>query len=102
MTTPLPLPGMPTPPPSEYETWAAKVRPVYAAVAATGRPFLCWKVARDHKLPEPPDQKQDWARLITSLRHDGLIYHDDFGLARDGSAVKQWRGTSAAMQGRAA
>ncbi|BBB01028.1 hypothetical protein RVR_8260 [Actinacidiphila reveromycinica] len=102
MTTP--LPGMPTPPaPSaDYETWAETVRPVYAAAASTGRTFLCWHIARDHHLPDPPNPKRDWARLMSDLHRAGLIRQDGYGEARDHSAVHAWRGTRAAMQGRAA
>lgn len=98
-----PLPGMPEPEPvDDYETWEALVRPTFLAAAATGRPFLCWTVAREHKLPDPPNQKLDWARLISGLRHDGLIYRIGFGDARDGSAVKEWCGTRQARQETAA
>jgi hypothetical protein len=101
--TATPLPGMPEPAHADdYETWEAGVRPAFLAVAATGRPFLCWIVARDHRLPEPPDKKLDWARLMRRLHHDNVIQPDDFGLARDQSAVRRWRGTREAMQGRAA
>jgi hypothetical protein len=100
---PTPLPGMPEPPtPDDYETWEALVRPVFEQAAATGRPFLCWVVADDHHLPHPPNQRLDWARLVKGLRTDGLIYWDGYGAARDGSAVKQWRGTRAARQEAAA
>jgi len=103
MTTPTPLPGMPEPEPADdYATWEALVRPTFETVAATGRPFLCWTVAKDHDLPNPPNQKLDWARLISGLRRDGLIYQDGFGDARDQSAVKQWRGTRAARREAAA
>lgn len=101
--TPLPLPGMPEPTaPSEYDTWAEQVRPAYAAVAATGRRFVCWQIARDHVLPEPPDRRRDWARLMGELHRDGVIDTDGFGYARDHSAVLAWRGTRAAVKGRAA
>lgn len=96
--TATPLPGMPEAPISDYETWEALVRPTFEAVAATGQPFRCWVVARDHGLPNPPDQKLDWAHLISGLRRDGLIYQDGYGEARDQSAVKQWRGTRAARR----
>jgi hypothetical protein len=101
-TKPTPLPGMPEPPATDYETWEALVRPVFEQAAATGRPFLCWVVADDHNLPHPPNQRLDWARLVKALRHDGLICWSGYGAARDGSAVKEWRGTSAARRGVAA
>lgn len=100
--TPTPLPGMPEPPTDDYNTWEAAVRPVFEAAAKTGRPFLCWIVADDHHLPHPPDQKLDWARLMKGPRCDGLIYQSGYGAARDGSAVKQWRGTRAARREAAA
>lgn len=101
MTTP--LPGMPEPQTTDdYETWAEQVRPVFETVAATGQPFLCWKIAKEHDLPEPPCRERDWARLIGRLHHDGIIRTDGFGLARDKSAVRRWRGTRAARREAAA
>lgn len=99
-TAPTPLPGMPEPePPSaDFDEWLATVRPIFEKVAATGRPFLCWTVAKEYELPEPPNPKQDWATLIKALHHDGFIYQDGFGNARDQSAVKKWRGTRAARK----
>jgi hypothetical protein len=101
-TQPTPLPGMPTPPQSDYDTWVLEVRPVYVAVAETGRRFVCWEIAREFDLPEPPNRQRDWARFVGELHRDGLISQDGYGEARDHSAVKQWRGTRAAMTGRAA
>ncbi|MBD0743510.1 hypothetical protein [Streptomyces sp. CBMA152] len=86
----------------DYEAWESIVRPVFVEVAKAGRPFLCWKVAQQHDLPEPPSQKLDWARLMASLHRDHIIRCDGFGLARDKSACRRWRGTTEAMQGRAA
>jgi hypothetical protein len=98
-----PLPAdFPEPEPSDYETWAAEVRPAFVEVARTGRNFVCWHVARDYQLPDPPDRKRDWARLISDLHRDGLIEDDGFGFARDHSAVISWRGTREARTGRAA
>ncbi|MFI0900606.1 hypothetical protein [Streptomyces sp. NPDC020983] len=102
MTAPMPLPGMPEPPKSEYETWADAIRPVYVNVAATGRRFVCWEIARDNQLPEPPNPQRDWARFMGEFHRDGLIRQDGYGEARDHSAVKQWRGTHAARREAAA
>lgn len=104
MTTVQPaLPAdFPEPEPSDYETWAAAVRPAFVDVARTGRSFVCWEIARDAKLPAPPNQKRDWARLIGELHRDGVIEDDFFGFARDHSCVRRWRGTRAARTGRAA
>jgi hypothetical protein len=88
--------------PSDYDTWAAECRPAFVAAARAGQPFVCWKVARDAKLPAPPNQKRDWARLIGDLHRDGVIEEDGFGFARDHSCVLAWRGTRAALEGRAA
>ncbi|WP_406123081.1 hypothetical protein OHQ89_12735 [Streptomyces canus] len=85
-----------------YETWVERVRPTYVAVAKTGQPFLFWKVARDHELPDPPDRDHDWGRFAATLHKDGVTRCDGFGHTRDKSAVRRWRGTVAAMQGRAA
>lgn len=100
MTAATPLPGMPEPPArdADYETWAAGARPAYVAAAATGRSFVCWKVARDAGLPDPPNPSRDWARLMGSLHHDGVVRYDGFGLARDKSAVRRWRGTAASRR----
>lgn len=80
----------------DYPSWEARVRPTFLAIAATGRPFICWQVAREHRLPEPPDRRRDWARLMANLHRDGLVRRDGFGYARDHSAVTRWRGTRAA------
>lgn len=102
MTTPTPLPGMPEPPKTDYETWADQVRPTFEQVAATGQAFLCWTVAKQYELPDPPNPSRDWARLIGALHHDGVVRYDGFGLARDKSAVRRWRGTAAARRENAA
>lgn len=80
----------------DYPSWEAKVRPVFVAIAATGAPFITWIVAREYALPEPPDRRRDWARLMVALHRDGIIRRDGFGYARDHSAVTRWRGTRAA------
>ncbi|MFS4103833.1 hypothetical protein [Streptomyces sp. PD-S100-1] len=86
----------------DYETWAATVRPTFAEIAKTGQPFLFWKVARDHELPDPPDRDHDWGRFAAALHKDGLIRVDGYGHTRDKSAVRRWRGTAAAMKGHVA
>ena len=86
----------------DYETWVDLVRPTFVEVASTGRPFLCWKVARDHELPDPPDRDHDWGRFMASLHKDGVVRTDGFGYTRDKSAIRRWRGTAAAVKGRAA
>jgi hypothetical protein len=92
----------PEPEPSDYDTWASECRPAFVAAARAGQPFVCWKVARDAKLPNPPDQKRDWARFIGELHHDNVIRLNGFGLARDKSCVRRWIGTTAAREGRVA
>jgi hypothetical protein len=86
----------------DYETWVDRVRPTFVDVARTGAPFLCWKVAREHELPDPPDRDHDWGRFMASLHKDGVVRCDGFGHTRDKSAVRRWRGTVAAMKGLAA
>ncbi|WP_020135109.1 hypothetical protein [Streptomyces sp. 351MFTsu5.1] len=86
----------------DYEAWESEVRPKFVEVAKTGRPFLCWKIAREYDLPEPPNQKFDWARLMSGLHRDRIVRVDGFGLARDKSACRRWRGTAEAISGRAA
>jgi hypothetical protein len=93
---------IPAPIADDYEEWAIAARPVYVAAAKSGLPFVCWKVARDAKLSNPPDQKRDWARFIGELHSGGVIRLAGFGFARDGSAVRKWIGTTAAREGRAA
>lgn len=100
--TATPLPGMPEPPTTDYEDWAATVRPTFEQVAATGRSFVCWTIAREYDLPDPPNPARDWARFMGQLHHDGVVRYDGFGLARDKSAVRRWRGTRATMRGVAA
>lgn len=86
----------------DYEAWESEVRPAFVDAAKSGRPFLCWKIAQANDLPDPPDQQRDWARLIASLHRAHIVRCDGFGLARDKSACRRWRGTVDAMQGRAA
>lgn len=86
----------------DYEAWESEVRPAFVEAAKTGRPFLCWKIAQANDLPEPPNQQRDWARLMAGLHRDQIVRCDGFGLARDKSACRRWRGTVEAMQGRAA
>ncbi|MFI9618074.1 hypothetical protein ACIG8S_04060 [[Kitasatospora] papulosa] len=82
----------------DYDTWVAEVRPTFEEIAATGSPFLCWKVAKDNDLPDPPDRDHDWGRFAATLHREGLIRTDGFGLTRDKSAVRRWRGTAAARR----
>ncbi|MEV6696283.1 hypothetical protein AB0M68_03845 [Streptomyces sp. NPDC051453] len=86
----------------DFETWVEEVRPKFVEIAKTGSPFLCWKVARQHELPDPPDRDHDWGRFMAGLHRDGLVRTDGFGLTRDKSGVRRWRGTRAAIEGRAA
>lgn len=86
----------------DYDTWVELVRPTFVEVAKTGQPFLCWKVAQQHELPDPPDRDHDWGRFMASLHKDGIVRCDGFGLTRDKSGVRRWRGTRAAIEGRAA
>lgn len=86
----------------DYEAWESIVRPYYVAAAKTGRSFVFWAVAQANDLPEPPNQRLDWARLASSLHRDHITQPDGFGLARDKSACRMWRGTAEAIQGRAA
>ncbi|MFC9987813.1 hypothetical protein ACWF76_05885 [Streptomyces globisporus] len=86
----------------DYNAWVSEVRPVFEEIARTGQPFLCWKVAKDNDLPDPPDRDHDWGRFVATLHREGLIRLDSFGLTRDKSAVRRWRGTSAARRDGAA
>lgn len=82
----------------DYETWVDEVRPTFEEVAATGRRFMCWQIEQEYNLPDPPDRDHDWGRLMARLRADGLLRRDGFGLTRDQSGVRQWRGTAAARR----
>ena len=86
----------------DYDTWETTVWHVFVAVAMTGRSFVCWKVAQEYDLTQPPCVERDWARLMGHLHRERIVEYDGFGLARDGSACRRWRGTAEAMQGRAA
>jgi len=86
----------------DYEAWESIVRPHYVAAAKTGDSFVFWAIAQANDLPEPPNQRLDWARLASSLHRDHITRPDGFGLARDKSACRRWRGTVEVMQGRAA
>lgn len=92
---------LPTPA-DDYETWETEVWPTYVEAARSGRPFVCWRIAQAHNLPNPPCVERDWARLMGRLHHDGIVRYDGFGFARDKSACRRWRGTRAAQAGRAA
>lgn len=81
----------------DYKTWINEIRPVFEKAAATGRPFLCWKIARENDLPDPPDRDHDWGRFAATLHREGLLRTDGFGLTRDKSAVRRWRGTRGAI-----
>lgn len=115
MTTPTPLPGMPEPPPKtapvrlrsdDYQTWIDTVRPKFEEVARTNRRWTSYEIAEEYDLPDPPNPKAHWGRLIGILRDAGLIEHCDWANSKrpgdNESGVKVWRGTSTAMQGRAA
>jgi hypothetical protein len=113
VTTPTPLPGMPEPPKppavqraEDYETWLTAVRPAFEKAAATGKTFTAYEIAHDNQLPEPPDSAHHWGRLMTLLREEGWIRHAGWACSprptAHASGVRTWRGTAAAMQGRAA
>lgn len=89
-------------PADDYHTWVNQVRPVFVEVARTGEPFLYWQIARSHGLPDPPDRDHDWGRLAAQLHREGITRVDGFGLTRDRSSVRRWRGTRAAINGRIA
>ncbi|MGW6872855.1 hypothetical protein ACWGHA_11030 [Streptomyces xanthophaeus] len=95
------LDGTIPPPVSDFETWAATVRPTLVQVARSHRRhWLIWEIKREFKLPEPPDPAHDWGRLTTHLKDDGVIQHDGVGQTRDKSLVHAWCGTRAARRGR--
>ncbi|GAA1431718.1 hypothetical protein GCM10009601_51260 [Streptomyces thermospinosisporus] len=84
----------------DYDAWVDRVRPVFLEVARSGEPFLFWEVAHRHRLPDPPDRDHDWGRLAAQLHREGVTRTAGFGLTRDRSGVRRWRGTAAARDGR--
>ena len=86
----------------DYAMWVDTVRPTFVEVARTGESFLFWQIAHNYDLPDPPDRDHDWGRLAAQLHREGITRKDGFGLTRDKSGVRRWRGTVAAIQGRAA
>ncbi|MEU8839989.1 hypothetical protein AB0D97_12780 [Streptomyces roseus] len=97
------LDGMPDPEPTDYQTWAAEVRPAFVTVARSRRRhWLTWQIRREYKLPEAPDPAHDWGRLMSQLAADGIVRHDGFGHTLDRSVVNAWRGTRDARKGRVA
>ncbi|MGW1533918.1 hypothetical protein [Streptomyces aureus] len=92
---------LPTPA-DDYDTWETEVWPTFVAAARSGRPFVCWRIAQAHDLPNPPCQELHWARLMSHLRRERIVRYDGFGLARDKSACRRWRGTAEAIAGRIA
>lgn len=113
MTAAEPLPGMPTPPvppavqrAEDYEEWLAAVRPAFEKAAASGETFTAYDVAYANQLPDPPDPAHHWGRLLGLLREEGWIRHQGWACSTrpttHSSGVRTWRGTRAAVQGRAA
>lgn len=82
----------------DYEEWLDHIRPTFASVAATGRRFKCWEVKVEYHLPDPPDPDHQWGDAMGAFRREGLIRRDGWGETRDGSGVRAWRGTRAAMR----
>ncbi len=96
------LDGTEPEPQDDFESWAERVRPAFAAAARTGREFASWHVKVAEKLPEPPNPKCMWGQLLHRLHDEGLIEPASFTTTRDGSGVRTWRGTRAARRGRVA
>jgi hypothetical protein len=86
----------------DYEAWVDEVRPTFVEVAASGRSFVLWRIAREYDLPDPPDRDHDWGRFAAQLHREKITRPDGFGLTRDKSSVRRWRGTRAVIEGRAA
>lgn len=90
----------------DYETWLAAVRPAFIAAAATGRTFTCYSVADANKLPDPPNRKAHWGRLMTLLRDEGYIRTANWACSdrptAHHSGVRTWKGTAAARREAAA
>ncbi|MEW2069017.1 hypothetical protein [Streptomyces sp. NPDC007346] len=100
------LDGTVPPEPVDYDTWLAAVWPHYIAAAATGKTFTCYSVADANKLPDPPNRKAHWGRLITLLEDKGYIRKVDWAPSdrptTRHSGVRTWRGTAAARREAAA
>ncbi|MFD5508962.1 hypothetical protein ACFWIB_14465 [Streptomyces sp. NPDC127051] len=89
------------PEPTDYQTWADKVRPTFVRVARSRRRhWLTWQIRKEYGLDQAPDPAHDWGRFMTQLAADGLVQHDGFGYTLDRSVVNAWRGTRGARRGR--
>ncbi|MFE4867656.1 hypothetical protein [Streptomyces sp. NPDC056682] len=90
----------------DYETWIAEVWDVFLEVAATGRTFTCYEVARNRDLADPPDPAHHWGRLMTLLKDEGYVRTAGWACSdrpsSHHSGVRTWKGTAAARAGRAA
>jgi hypothetical protein len=90
----------------DYEEWVAEVWPAFVAAAATGRTFTCFEIADAGRLPEPPDSAHHWGRLMTLLKDEGYIRTAGWACSdrptSNHSGVRTWKGTRAAINGRAA
>ncbi|NED75316.1 hypothetical protein G3I51_23935 [Streptomyces sp. SID9944] len=86
----------------DYETWLEVVWPVFIAVAATGRTFTTFEVADQHQLPDPPNPKAHWGRLMVRLRDEGYVRPANWACSNRPttrhSGVRTWRGTAAARR----
>ncbi|MFJ6487045.1 hypothetical protein [Streptomyces californicus] len=87
---------------ADYETWLAIVWPVFIAAAATGRTFTCYSVADVNRLPDPPNPRAHWGRMIHQLRDDGYIRPAGWACSdrptTRHSGVRTWKGTAAARR----
>src|SRR5690242_5236239 len=90
---------------ADYETWITAVRPAFENAAATGQTFTAYEIAHANDLPEPPDHHQ-CGRRLNLLRAEGSIRHAGWTSSppppTHASGVRTWRGTRAAISGRAA
>lgn len=84
--------------PNSFEAWCEQVRPAFVEAAQAGRKFTVYQVARDRRLPEPPDPAHHWGLFTTRLRDEGLIktagWANSDRPTSNASAVRKWIGVT--------
>lgn len=90
---------------SDYESWMSVVRPVFEAVALSGREFTTHDVVVEHNLPEPPDPAHHWGRLMTLLHDEQVIrpagWAHSSRRTSHASGVRTWVGVTTRIAGAA-
>ena len=88
----------------DYHAWFEDITPRFEDFARSGERLTCYEIAERYDLPEPPNPKSHWGRAVHHYASHDLIecvgYDDTTRPGGADSAVKVWRGTRAARQGR--